>query len=90
MTIQINTNSTASAASFHLNRNTQALQKALNVLQAVPALCIQRMTRRTCCFYETQSSISRLSGATIMCRTVSRFSKFRTESYLPQAESLIA
>ena len=45
MTIQINTNSTAASAQFHLNRNTQALQKVSNALQAVHALCIRRMTQ---------------------------------------------
>ena len=63
MTIQINTNSTASAASFHLNRNTQALQKSLKRSRKRSRIVHPADDLRTSVSMKLKSSISRLSGA---------------------------
>ena len=64
MTIQINTNSTASAASFHLNRNTQALQKSLKRLASGSRIVHPADdSGGLAVSMKLKSSISRLSGA---------------------------
>ena len=64
MTIQLKTNSSASAAAFHLARNTQNLQKSLNRL-ASGSRIIQPAddTGGLAVSMKLQSSISRLEGA---------------------------
>ena len=64
MTIQLKTNSTASAAAFHLARNTQNLQKSLNRL-ASGSRIVQPAddTGGLAVSMKLQSSISRLEGA---------------------------
>ena len=64
MTIQLKTNSSASAAAFHLARNTQNLQKSLNRL-ASGSRIIQPAddTGGLAVSMKLQSSISRLQGA---------------------------
>ena len=64
MTIQLKTNSSASAAAFHLARNTQNLQKSLNRL-ASGSRIVQPAddTGGLAVSMKLQSSISRLEGA---------------------------
>ena len=64
MTIQINTNSTAAAASLHLNRNSQALQKSLKRL-ASGSRILQPAddSGGLAVSMKLKSSVSRLSGA---------------------------
>jgi len=64
MTIQLKTNSTASAAAFHLARNTQNLQKSLNRL-ASGSRIVQPAddTGGLAVSMKLQSSVSRLEGA---------------------------
>ena len=64
MTIQLKTNSSASAAAFHLARNTQNLQKSLNRL-ASGSRIVQPAddTGGLAVSMKLQSSISRLQGA---------------------------
>ena len=64
MTIQLKTNSSASAAAFHLARNTQNLQKSLNRLGSGSRI-IQPAddTGGLAVSMKLQSSISRLEGA---------------------------
>ena len=64
MTIQINTNSTAASASFHLNRNTQALQKSLKRLASGSRIVHPADdSGGLAVSMKLKSSISRLSGA---------------------------
>ena len=64
MTIQINTNSTAASAQFHLNRNTQALQKSLKRLASGSRIVHPADdSGGLAVSMKLQSSISRLSGA---------------------------
>jgi len=64
MTIQLKTNSSASAAAFHLARNTQNLQKSLNRL-ASGSRIVQPAddTGGLAVSMKLQSSVSRLEGA---------------------------
>ena len=64
MTIQINTNATAAAASLHLNRNSQALQKSLKRL-ASGSRILQPAddSGGLAVSMKLKSSVSRLSGA---------------------------
>tara|TARA_B100001248_G_C27320130_1_gene426349 strand:- start:38 stop:1000 length:963 start_codon:yes stop_codon:yes gene_type:complete len=64
MTIQINTNSSAAAASFHLNRNSQALQKSLKRLASGSRIVHPADdSGGLAVSMKLKSSISRLSGA---------------------------
>ena len=64
MTIQINTNSTAASAQFHLNRNTQALQKSLKRLASGSRIVHPADdSGGLAVSMKLKSSISRLSGA---------------------------
>jgi flagellin len=64
MTIQINTNSTAASAQYHLNRNTQALQKSLKRLASGSRIVHPADdSGGLAVSMKLQSSISRLSGA---------------------------
>ena len=64
MTIQINTNSTAASAQFHLNRNTQALHKSLKRLASGSRIVHPADdSGGLAVSMKLQSSISRLSGA---------------------------
>jgi flagellin len=64
MTIQINTNSTAAAASLHLNRNSQALQKSLKRLASGSRIVHPADdSGGLAVSMKLKSSVSRLSGA---------------------------
>ena len=64
MTIQINTNSSAASAQFHLNRNTQALQKSLKRLASGSRIVHPADdSGGLAVSMKLKSSISRLSGA---------------------------
>jgi len=64
MTIQINTNSTAASAQYHLNRNTQALHKSLKRLASGSRIVHPADdSGGLAVSMKLQSSISRLSGA---------------------------
>ena len=91
MTIQLKTNSSASAAAFHLARNTQNLQKSLNRL-ASGSRIIQPAddTGGLAVSMKLQSSISRLEGASIMPRMESLSSKCRTGFFPLRVGSWIA
>jgi flagellin len=64
MTIQINTNSTAAAASLHLNRNSQALQKSLKRLASGSRIVHPADdSGGLAVSMKLKSSVSRLNGA---------------------------